>query len=207
MIELGLLQYWMDIHTQKINLSLKKCFETAKQIEPEKQANRKPLTLSSLSGAFIFLLVSYIIATLAICFELFFLRLWPTCQQAFKKINLKSKPSFQVNKSQENVKLRFMRKHNSLKKFRTLNIGHKKCKVGDPHVTFEKTEVGSPSGEEKKEIPKPEIEIKVNHPQANFDLIEVISVLSDEENGDTIKKEENPDRNGCTPASPTTTVE
>ena len=31
MIELGLLEYWMDIYTAKANLRLKRCIETIKQ--------------------------------------------------------------------------------------------------------------------------------------------------------------------------------
>ena len=47
MIELGLLEYWMDIYTAKANLRLKRCIETIKQIrvEPEKQTHRAPLSL------------------------------------------------------------------------------------------------------------------------------------------------------------------
>jgi hypothetical protein len=107
MIELGLLEYWMDIHTAKSNLRLRKCIETVKQIEPEKQANIKSLTLSSLSGAFILLLVGYVIATLRVCFELFVPKLWLVCKQASKKINTKPKPSFIVKRPKKKAKQRF----------------------------------------------------------------------------------------------------
>ena len=98
MLELGFLQHWMDIHTAKSNLRLKKCMETVKQIEPEKQANIKPLTLSSLSGAFILLLVGYVTATLAICFELLIPSLWLVCKQASAyKIYTKLKQIVKLN--------------------------------------------------------------------------------------------------------------
>ena len=91
MIELGLLEYWMDIYTAKANLRLKRCIETIKQIkvEPEKPTHRAPLSLWSLSGAFFILLIGYIMATIAICFELTAIKLRLIRGQRSNKINAK----------------------------------------------------------------------------------------------------------------------
>jgi len=197
MLELGLLQHWMDIHTAKSNLRLKKCMETVKQIEPEKQANIKPLTLSSLSGAFILLLVGYVTATLAICFELLIPTLWLVCKQASAyKIYTKLKQIVKLNnKPQEKVKQRLIIVKKKLqRKSHKFKADPKKVEVNNTQVNFDKTEVIPNSSEVKDRfIPKPEITIKVNRPKpkVNYDLIEVITVSSEEDKETIIKIGEN----------------
>ena len=193
MLDFGLLEHWMDIHTAKSNLRLKKCMETVKQIEPEKQADIKPLTLSSLSGAFILLLVGYVTATLAICFELLMPKLGLICKQASdKKIYAKLKQIVKVNnKPKENVKQRLIIvKEKSQRKSHKFNTDPKKVEVNNPQVNFD---ISNSSEIKMEMIPKPEITIKVNRPKpkVNYDLIEVITVSSEEDKETIIKIGEN----------------
>ena len=89
MRELGLLSFWKRQYTIRADLQVSRCSNIihSKETEPEKQLDRKPLTLGSLYGAFILLFVGYIIALLAFVFELI----------TFHRGSLKRKVAPQVN--------------------------------------------------------------------------------------------------------------
>ena len=71
MRELGLLKFWKHRYMVKANLQVSRCSSIihSKETEPEKQLERKPLKLLYLSGAFILLLVGFVISTLSFAFE------------------------------------------------------------------------------------------------------------------------------------------
>ena len=100
MRELGLLSFWKRQYTIRADLQVSRCSNIihSKETEPEKQLDRKPLTLGSLYGAFILLFVGYVIALLlAFVFELI----------TFHRGSLKRKVAPQVNsrvKKQNTVK-------------------------------------------------------------------------------------------------------
>ena len=72
MRELGLLRYWMRQYTIKADLHVSRCTSIihSKETEPEKQLDRKPLTLGSLSSAFLLLFIGLVMAKLAFVFEI-----------------------------------------------------------------------------------------------------------------------------------------
>ena len=71
MRELGLLKFWKHRYMVKANLQVSRCSSIihSKETEPEKQLERKPLKLLYLSGAFILLLIGFVISTLSFAFE------------------------------------------------------------------------------------------------------------------------------------------
>lgn len=71
MREYGLLEFWKRRFMSSTDLNVRRCQSIiqSKKTEPEKQSDRKPLSLESLSGAFILLLVGYIVTTIVFLFE------------------------------------------------------------------------------------------------------------------------------------------
>ena len=71
MQELGLLQLWKRRFMSATDRHVSRCQSVihSEVTEAEKQSETKPLTLESLSGAFIILLVGYLIATAVFLFE------------------------------------------------------------------------------------------------------------------------------------------
>jgi hypothetical protein len=71
MREYGLLKFWKRRFMSSTDLNVRRCQSIiqSKKTEPEKQSERKALSLESLSGAFILLLVGYIVTIIAFLFE------------------------------------------------------------------------------------------------------------------------------------------
>ena len=124
MRELGLLDSWKRLYTTATDLRVRRCQSILRNKEtmPEKQSFRKPLSLESLSGAFVLLLVGFGVAAIVFFIELLIVRL-----ALKKKAQNKITPEKKVEKKIKSLKKEVGKiKANNKKGKEALSIIHTK---------------------------------------------------------------------------------